>query len=68
MPEARISIDDPRAGDVRALVERHLKVASSHKPAEDTMPRMSHHCQRSAELSTLPPSHGRSSRPCTRTL
>jgi putative acetyltransferase len=31
-----ISIDDPRAGDVRALLERHLAFARLHSPPEDT--------------------------------
>ena len=35
MPEVKISIDDPRSNDVRALVERHLKFAKSHKPPGD---------------------------------
>ncbi|MGE5292710.1 MAG: GNAT family N-acetyltransferase [Micromonosporaceae bacterium] len=35
MPEGEISIDDPRADDVRALLERHLAFAASHTPPED---------------------------------
>ena len=35
MPEGEISIDDPRATDVRALIERHLAFANSHSPPED---------------------------------
>jgi putative acetyltransferase len=34
-PEVTISIDDPRASDVRGLVERHLEFARSHKPPGD---------------------------------
>ena len=34
-PEVTISIDDPRASDVRALVERHLEFARSHVPPGD---------------------------------
>jgi putative acetyltransferase len=30
-----IAIDDPRADEVRALLERHLAFASSHSPPED---------------------------------
>jgi putative acetyltransferase len=30
-----VAVDDPRAHDVRALLERHLAFASSHSPAED---------------------------------
>ncbi|MBA2516215.1 MAG: GNAT family N-acetyltransferase [Solirubrobacterales bacterium] len=33
--QGRISIDDPRAPDVRALLERHLAFANSHSPPED---------------------------------
>jgi putative acetyltransferase len=33
LPE--VSIDDPRASDVRGLVERHLEFARSHKPPGD---------------------------------
>ena len=36
MPERKISIDDPRSEDVRALLERHLAFARSHSPPEDT--------------------------------
>lgn len=35
MPEGEISIDDPRAGDVRELLERHLAFAHRHTPPED---------------------------------
>ena len=35
MPEGEISIDDPLAGDVRELLERHLAFAKSHTPPED---------------------------------
>ena len=35
MRRARISIDDPRAVDVRALLERHLEFTDSHSPPED---------------------------------
>lgn len=34
-PEVTISIDDPRAGDVRGLVARHLEFARSHTPSGD---------------------------------
>ena len=34
MPEGEISIDDPRAADVRALLERHLAFANLHSPPE----------------------------------
>ncbi|MFL5846094.1 MAG: GNAT family N-acetyltransferase [Solirubrobacteraceae bacterium] len=30
-----IAVDDPRAADVRALLERHLAFAASHSPPED---------------------------------
>jgi putative acetyltransferase len=30
-----IAIDDPRAGDVRALLERHLEFANANTPPED---------------------------------
>jgi putative acetyltransferase len=33
--EGEISIDDPRAEDVRALLERHLSFARLHSPPED---------------------------------
>jgi putative acetyltransferase len=33
--ESEISIDDPRAKDVRELLERHLAFANSHSPPED---------------------------------
>ncbi len=35
MPQVEIKIDDPRSGDVRALLERHLAFARSHSPPED---------------------------------
>lgn len=35
MPEGEISIDDPRAEDVRELLERHLAFAKSCTPPED---------------------------------
>lgn len=35
MPEGQISVDDPRAADVRALLARHLTFANSHSPPED---------------------------------
>lgn len=35
MPDVTISIGDRRASDIRALVERHLEFATSHKPPED---------------------------------
>lgn len=35
LPEGEISLDDPRALDVRALLERHLSFASLHSPPED---------------------------------
>ena len=35
MPEGDISIDDPRAPDVTALLERHLAFANAHSPPED---------------------------------
>ena len=35
MPEGEISTDDPRAADVRALLERHLAFANLHSPPED---------------------------------
>jgi putative acetyltransferase len=35
VPEGEICIDDPRASDVRELLERHLAFASSHSPPED---------------------------------
>ena len=35
MPEGEISPDDPRASDVRALLERHLAFANEHSPPED---------------------------------
>jgi putative acetyltransferase len=35
VPEGEISIDDPRAEDVRELLGRHLAFARSHTPPED---------------------------------
>jgi putative acetyltransferase len=35
VPEGEISIDDPRAEDVRALLERHLAFAAAHTPPAD---------------------------------
>jgi putative acetyltransferase len=35
VPEGEISIDDPRAEDVRELLERHLAFANLHSPPED---------------------------------
>ncbi len=35
VPDGEISIDDPRAEDVRALLERHLAFAHSQSPPED---------------------------------
>ena len=35
MPEDEISVDDPRAGDVRELLERHLAFAHANTPPED---------------------------------
>jgi len=35
VPEGDISIDDPRAPDVRELLERHLAFANLHSPPED---------------------------------
>jgi putative acetyltransferase len=33
--KAEIALDDPRAADVRALLERHLAFANEHSPRED---------------------------------
>jgi putative acetyltransferase len=33
--EGRVAPDDPRAADVRALLERHLAFANEHSPPED---------------------------------
>ena len=33
--EGRIAVDDPRADDVRLLLERHLGFANDHSPPED---------------------------------
>ncbi len=35
MPDGVISIDDPRADDVRRLLQRHLAFANRHSPPED---------------------------------
>lgn len=35
VPEGEISIEDPRATDVRELLERHLAFANLHSPPED---------------------------------
>jgi putative acetyltransferase len=35
VPKGEISIDDPRADDVRELLERHLAFANEHSPPED---------------------------------
>lgn len=35
MPEALLAIEDPRADDVRRLLERHLEFANTHSPPED---------------------------------
>jgi putative acetyltransferase len=35
VPEGDISIDDPRADDVRTLLEAHLAFANLHSPPED---------------------------------
>jgi putative acetyltransferase len=35
VPEPTIALDDPRAGDVRALLERHLEFANEHSAPED---------------------------------
>jgi putative acetyltransferase len=35
VPEGDISIDDPRADDIRALLQRHLAFANTHSPPED---------------------------------
>jgi putative acetyltransferase len=35
MAEGRISVDDPRAEDVRRLLESHLAFANSYSPPED---------------------------------
>lgn len=35
MAEGEISVDDPRAEDVRGLLLRHLEFAHSHSPPED---------------------------------
>lgn len=35
MPDGEICADDPRAGDVRELLGRHLAFANSHSPPED---------------------------------
>jgi putative acetyltransferase len=35
VPDGEISIDDPRAEDVRELLDRHLAFANLHSPPED---------------------------------
>jgi putative acetyltransferase len=35
VPEVEIAIDDPRAVDVRQLLEHHLEFTNSHSPPED---------------------------------
>jgi len=35
VPDGQISIDDPRAEDVRELLEHHLAFANTHSPPED---------------------------------
>ena len=35
MPAVTITVDDPRASDIRTLVHRHLEFAASHKPPGD---------------------------------
>ncbi len=35
VPDGKIAIDDPRAQDVRELLQRHLTFARSHTPPED---------------------------------
>ena len=35
MPDGEISIDDPRAEDVRELLELHLEFSESDTPPED---------------------------------
>jgi putative acetyltransferase len=35
VPDGLISIDDPRADDVRELLRRHLEFANRHSPPED---------------------------------
>lgn len=34
VPDGEIAVDDPRAADVRALLQRHLAFAHAHTPAE----------------------------------
>ncbi|HEY9244130.1 MAG TPA: GNAT family N-acetyltransferase [Streptosporangiaceae bacterium] len=34
MPDGEITVDDPRAADVQALLQRHLTFAHAHTPAE----------------------------------
>jgi putative acetyltransferase len=36
VPDDEIAVDDPRASDVRKLLERHLEFARSTSPPEDT--------------------------------
>jgi putative acetyltransferase len=35
VPDLDIALDNPRAADVRALLERHLEFANTHSPPED---------------------------------
>jgi putative acetyltransferase len=35
VPEGEFAVDDPRAEDVRRLLERHLEFAHTHTPPED---------------------------------
>ena len=35
MPDDKIAIDDPRAADVRTLLEHHLEFTNSQSPPED---------------------------------
>jgi putative acetyltransferase len=35
VPEGEISVDDPRANDVRELLERHLAFAQAHTGPEN---------------------------------
>jgi putative acetyltransferase len=36
VPDGQIAVDDPRANDVRALLERHLAFAHAHTPPQDS--------------------------------
>ena len=35
LPQGEIMIDDPRADDIRELLERHLAFCNLHSPPED---------------------------------